>query len=101
MTQSALNLFPQARKKAVTVTKPFPSQHVGSVLAEGFLEHNATALIQKVCIQILSDPPKRNKRNIHDIPFHDTRWLRMGYRIPFYWSIILMGYTGLDWLRLP
>ena len=92
--------LPPNKKKTVTITRPFPSQHVGSVLAEGSLEHNATALIQKVCIKILSDPPQRNGRNIYDIPFHYTRWLRMGYRIPLYWSIIIMGYMRLYWLRI-
>lgn len=92
--------LPPSKQKTVIITRPFPSQHVGSVSAEGSLEHNATALIQKVCIQILSEPPKRNERKIYDIPSHHTRWLRMGYPIALYWSRILMGYMRLYWLRI-
>lgn len=89
--------LPPNKKKTVTITRPFPSQHVGSVLAEGSFEQNATALIQKVCIQILSDPPKRNIRNIYDIPFHYTPFFKNGLSH----SMILVDYThGIYGIRL-
>ena len=34
--------LPPSKQKTVIITRPFPSQHVGSVSAEGSLEHNAT-----------------------------------------------------------